>query len=452
MRKIHIYPLIFCLLCISCMEPEIDKSLLRIEGLNGLYITVPGFATEYGISNQGPYEDGDTLLIKVPSSEEAPVDISALFARASLGHNAVLTPALAGMMDFSEPVDIYVTDGANVSTHYVIKVVPIPPKMVLKKLWYKNLLDMGFVNFDNVNSIAVSRDELVVCAYNPTILKVLDKATGDFIKDIPLSHPWISQINTDDTGNVLATSWRIYGSYFECKKIDIDAGSETLLGYYTSDEVPDFVGDRVTLTGNIDKGTAFIYATGRGDNGYYMLELKDGQKVSGSAIKYSTPISENWERATVKRKTTDDESELLISTLHTLDGEHSRFVVIKNQFEFKEMDPLNFPSSILDYDYFKMGEEEFVAMAVQSGNGTPVEMRVYNITKDEYMELVPGDSEYSNLMCFTSEQILSGGYTRNADVAVQVDGNLAYLYLFTTAANGTSGGGVLAYQLKYTAQ
>lgn len=448
-RLNYIFLLFACFLLAGCEEVEYDKSLVRVEGLNGFYITVPGSATEYGATGNGIYKDGDTLLIKVPSPEEDPVDLSRLLCRASLGHNAVLTPALAGYMDFSKPMDISVTDGDKNTCHYTIKVELIAPKMVFKKLWYKNMVELGINNGNDWGSITVVDDRLLMCSYGK--LRVYNKNTGEFIKEMYSGHPWTLQVNTDDAGHVVTTSWCIYGSYFECKRMDIDAETEHMLGYFSSAQVPEYTGEKVTVTGDVTSGTAYIYTTPPNNSNYYVMELQDGHKVNGEPIVEAAPVSSNFSKATVKRKSVDPDSEVIFSSFHE---KESHFIVMKNKLQFIEMSDKNFQSSILDFDYFTVNGEEFVAVAMQSGIATPVEMRVFNISRDEYIEMEPGDQNYANFLCYTSESIGTGGYywSRNADVSVQVKGEDVYLYLYSGAPNNISDGGVLAYHMKYTPQ
>ncbi len=298
-----------------------------------------------------------------------------------------------------------------------------------------------------------------MCSYGK--LRLYNKTDGTFIKQMNSGHPWSTQVNTDDEGTVVTTSWGIYGSWFECKKVDLETETITMLGYIQRNEVPEYMGEKVTLTGNVTTGSAFIVATSPNDNAYYMLELKNGTKVSPTpAVRNLTPFTEKkWRKGTVKRKTTEENSEFIASGFFAKNAgdantDESRLVKIKNRLQYVEMATEALPASVLDFDYFKLDGEEYIAMAAQQSQGSPVEMRIYNITKDEYLELTPVETNFGDLLYYTSPSINIGGsyYGRYADVSVQMTNDGALVFLYTGSPNGVAGGGVAAYMMTYTPQ
>lgn len=456
--------LLFLLIAFACETPDMDKGVTYNKGLLNFYVKIPGESTEYGATKVGPYADGDTLYIKVPTTEESPLDLSHLKPYASLENNSSVSPAIAGIMDFSTPLKISVTDGLGVTRENYIKILPTPPKTLFKKMWFKNSTELG-LDHSYISGIAVSGDNLLV--HDADIwnaggigVRVFDKLSGAAKATIAAPTTFTMQVKTDDAGHILVNRYNEYGAGFIVYYYE-NANSEPkeILNYTADDGCPYALGTKMSVTGNLKEGKSYIYATAPDVNEIYYWTFNNGIliNVKPQIVKYAN-AKEPWAYASVKRESIADNSDHYITYCNydADDGQDlkkgSRFEMFTPNMDITQMNTQNSMYKIFDFDVFTINGDKFLATLEQgfwAWDG--VVMKVYEITNKNNLSLVPTDANYSQFKLLESDAYGEINYNKWGDVAVKVDGLNAYIYA-SIACGAADKAGVLAYKMTYYPQ
>lgn len=130
----------------SCESPDYETGrTAQVNGLMSVTIQIPGNPSKFAATKTGPYEENEEIIVKVPTTDETPLDLTRLICMVNVEHNCYVTPAVGGEMDFTNPYPITVVDALGNKHHNTIRVVPTPPKTKYAKLWEKNaaLLNMS---------------------------------------------------------------------------------------------------------------------------------------------------------------------------------------------------------------------------------------------------------------------------------------------------------------------
>ncbi len=449
-------PLIFA----SCEKVDLRKGQLQEKGLLNFSVSIPGQATEYSATIAGPYKDGDTVYVKVPTTEEAPLNVTALKPKASLENNSRMIPALNGTVDFSKPLEVTVINGAGESRKHIIKVVPTLPRTTFSKSWFKNSQDLGVLR-TNIPGIAVVDNNLLVADFNAgsTVLeagvKVYDRTTGTFKKNIAPPTTYCMQVVADDAEHFIVNRYNIYSAGFVVYRYDnIDAAPVQILNYTAAQGCPVNLGRKVTVKGNIKQGRAFVYATTNGNNDIYYWQFQDGVPVNNlpTILKYAGAPA--WTFANVERKSLDDNSDHYLTYCNYVSpdaslAQGSRFLQFNTSMDVIQMNTQNHYYKILDFEVFEIGKTVFMAALTQGYYAwDATHIKVYDITDPEKMKLVSGAEGYTDFMLFTSEAYGGTNYNRWGDIAVSVNGNTIDIY-GSMATNAASTAGVMAYRMKY---
>lgn len=466
----------------SCESPDLagnmETGVNRGKGLLNFTINVPGNPKSYYASKVGPYNDGDTIYVKIPSPPDNPTEVTNVNPTASLANNYIANPAIPSIADFTKPLTVTVYDPSGGKSVYYVKLVLIPPKITITEMWFKTALSLPIDGPpDGIDALAVSGNNLLLIDGDDILaqtgkLKVYNKMTGAFVKNIPLPRSFVRQVASDDAGHFIITRYNIYGAGFEVYYYDnIDATPKLILNSIDG-ECPANTGKKVTVTGNLKQGKAYIYATvcnvygfEKGDADYCIWEFNDGVPVS------TTPVirrfsSGTWYNAKVQRETTDPNS--------------NSFVFYNNEDGYTYPEPANHPKAgsffasgpagteklnnsnikhrIEDFNVFTVHGERFLAMMQQNYFPWNAFMsgKLFNITNLSDMQKADGDNGFSDFMLLeTPLEGYHGFYNTYAfgAVASSVEGDVAYIYIYYPSNRGQAGNAELqALKLTYYPQ
>lgn len=460
-------PMVFITSC----KQEDDFDTPAGDGLLNFTVMIPDQDGEYSATKKGPYEDGETIYIEIPTTYENPVDLTALEAYASFDNNCHAEPSVPSIIDFTEPYTITVVDGqGNRKTHY-IEIRTVYPKVMVKEVWRKDNNSLR-LQYTNSMSMAVNAENIYILDAIQNVgnsVKVYKRSDGSFVEDIvfPEDMTCMAQINTDDAGRLVVTRYNIYGAGF--RLYIYDDTKKTWEGPVI-DYVPvenevvlpgeDF-GWRATLIGDLKQGKAYVYATAKKDMSYYMWEFTDGvlARNTPTATVYSNAKTD-WSYATVRRSSLDANANHYIAYVHT-DGANtceSSFEQASPFMDITQIDPSNYGPRIIDFNTFTMNGDEWLAMACQDGptrySGT--NFSVYDITDRELWSMTPEDSGYNFTFRFYSSATYGGtNYEQQGSVCPYVDGDKAYIYVSSAAKGGENDAEaacVICYEMTYTEQ
>lgn len=447
----------------SCQTPNMEEGLICDQGLLNFFVKIPGESSEYGATKVGPYKDGDTIYVKVPTTEEQPLDVEKLMPYASLENNSFISPALLGTMNFKEPLQINVTDGQGTLRKHYIKILPTPPKTIFKKMWYKTAPDMGLLR-SYISGMTVCGDNLLVHDCNIWTaedgIRVYDYLTGELKKTVPAPTTFTMQVQSDDAGHFVVNRYNEYGAGFILYYYDnIDSPAKEILNFTAGAGCPYALGWKTSVCGNLKSGKAYVYATAPDISEYYMWEFNDGVVASHTpkAVKYSS-AKEPWTYASIKRASVEPDADHYI-TYCIYDGNDSetlkkgsRFEIFPPSMDLVQMNPKNHGYKIFDFDVFSINGDQFLVVLQQdfwSWDG--VSMKVFEITDRSKMAMAPGDSGYDKFMLLETESFGVLNYMKWGDVSVKVDGNTAYIYA-SIASHESPDAGILAYKMNYFPQ
>lgn len=451
---------------LSCQKVDIIKGDSNNIGLLNLFVSVPGESSEYSGTVAGPYKDGDTIFIKVPTSEENPLDVTHLEVYASIANNSKMVPPLSGITDFTNPLEVSVIDGQGTKRTNYVKVVPTLPKTVFKKLWFKNAQTLG-INRTNISGMTVMNDNLMVADFNvwdasdqSSGVRVYDKISGQFKKIVPAPTTFTMKVCADDAGHFVVNRYNIYGAGFMLYYYDdINTPPELILNYTADDGCPEYLGDRMSVTGNLRQGKAYVYATTAGANIIYYWEFTDGVPQSSipKQLKFGA-AGGDWSFASVQRQSVSDTSDLFVAFCNydpadgTALAKGSRFDILGNNMNVTQMDRENHDYKILDFKVFTIHDDVFLAILQQGfWAWDATSLKVFEITNKADLALRPGAPEYKDFMIMSSDIYGGTNYNKWGDVAVEVTGNEAYIYA-SMATIDPGDAGVMAYKMTYNPQ
>jgi hypothetical protein len=466
MKKYNLYkgwPVFLVLLGFSCQKPDGIADTGGPDGLLNFSVAIPGESSQYAANKTGPYNNGDTIFINVPTSEEAPLDVTKLKPNASLSNNSKLIPGLPGLVDFTTPLEITVVNQKGVTQKNFVKVLPTLPKTLFKKSWYKNAQVMGILR-TNISGMTVVGNDLLIADFAGPIdatsgVKVFDKVTGAFKKLIPPPTTFTAQVTADDAGHFVVNRYNVYGAgfmvyYYE----DVNSAPKLILNYANGDGCPVNLGDRMSVVGNLKQGVAYVYATPSNSTSIYSWKFVDGVPESNlPTISKYAGAGANWTYARVKRASVADLSSLYVSYC-IYDGadtdlkKGSRFDILSSDMEITQMAKQNHDYKILDFDVFTVNGDKFLAILQQgfwAWDATSI--KVFEITDEGKLKLVPTDGDYKNFMLFNSDIYGGTNYNRWGTIRADVKNNEVNIFA-TMATNDATTSGVMSYRMIYTPQ
>ena len=79
----------------SCESPDLSTAHeSQVNGLLNVTIQIPDNPTEFYATKKGPYEEGEEITVKVPTTDEDPLDVSRLICTVSVEHNCYVVPEI----------------------------------------------------------------------------------------------------------------------------------------------------------------------------------------------------------------------------------------------------------------------------------------------------------------------------------------------------------------------
>ena len=460
--KIFSTIVVITILLTACAPEEESVIANQTDGLMNVMIKIPGEDQIYMATKAGPYEDGETIIVKIPTLEEDPLNVTALKPTVSVENNCFVKPALPNMIDFTEPYEITVVNAFGEEKTNYIEVVPTPMRTVFKSLWFKSSQDLGIVN-SNISGMTVTEDYLIVRNGDEGI-RLFNRNDGSYVKTLTAPYPTFNMsVKTDAGGNVIVNRYNMWGAgfrvflYKDIENLPDGAMGEEILDYTPAGLV---VGTKMSVTGDLTSGKAYIYATAENDKSIYYWEFNDGvvKSKTPEIISYDNAGS-NLTLALAKRKSIEDDSDLYISYMHYdgNDGETlakgSRFEILRSNDQIPiQMEKSNHEYKILGFETFEINNDEFLVLTTQAfwpWDGTYT--RIFDITDRAMIELKPGDTGYEDFFLMGSDIYGGVNYNRWGDVAVYVDNFNAFIYV-SVAASEPDRAGVFAYRMIYTPQ
>lgn len=400
---------------VSCESPDYTAGRTdQVNGLMSVTIQIPGNPSKFNATKAGPYAEGEEIIVKVPTTDESPLDVTRLICMVNVEHNCFVTPAVGGEMDFTEPYPITVVDVLGNAHHNTIRVVPTPPKTKFAKLWEKSA---GLLNTSsNATGLALYQNYLVIQEFDGP-LHFYDRNTGEFVKQIEAASSFMMRARTDDAGHLITARENVYGAgfmvyyYSEEEQRHIE-----LLNWTDSDGCPDDVGYNMSVKGDVTKGVAYIYGMCPHNMEVYYWKLEDGQLVTPAAkpnvLRYG-PAGGNWTSAPmVQRASLADDSNHYIaynrysSATGNDEAYKARFSMFTPAYEITSLNQDNHEYRILGFNVFSIENDTYLALndeQADTWSGGVSTLSVYDITNPEKMELGPDDGGYDDFCLFRGE-------------------------------------------------
>lgn len=461
MRKNIIYfGLCILALLTSCADVESDRDEnVNTNGLKSFVVIDPKSGTEYRPTVLGPYNDGDTLYVRIPSPIDNPVDLTQLKAYCGLENDCKAEPALtAGIIDFTEPYEITVRNAKGELKTNFVKIVLVKPKVGFERLWFMPQSELQLAVPGWYQSIDVTKDYLLIhdaVGFDATnAIRVYNRTTKEFIKKIPTPTSLTRQVCVVDGDNFIVTRYNEYGAGFMVYRYEgIDDSSPDLLLNWANDQgCPLHMGMKVNVVGSLKTGKGYIHATGL-DGSIYRWEFNDGVLKSNAPENIKSGFGTSWTFASAKWANSDIDNDMFITHYNHLDNDQtcskgSRIAVVKKDGTVIEMDKSNHLYRVFDLQPFSIKGDDFLAITQQGlSNIDPTSLKVFDVTDREKMKMTPNSEDYDKFSLLQSANMTSDNYTREGDVAVYVDGNVAYIYQAIVASTSTAG--IVAYKMTY---
>lgn len=469
LNKLTILACLFIGALASCESPDLAEGRTdQVNGLLNVTIKIPGNPAEYSATKKGPYEENEEITVKVPTTDDAPLDLTRLMCTVSLEHNCYMENPFKGETDFTNPVSVTVIDVNGNKHHNTIRILPTPPKTRFSKLWDKNAVELNIAS-RNITGLAINAQGLNVQEYDGKIYRY-DMKTGSLVTTIEAARSFMIKADTDDAGHLVTARDNTYSAgfmvyyYNETKKEHI-----LLLDYTAGDGCPDDLGYEFSVIGDVTSGKAFIYGMAPGMMTIYYWELQDGELVTPAnqpnTLRYG-PAGGNWDRAQVQRASLDDDSDHYLSFYspstadeddETQEGKKgSRFHIFSPYMEVTEMNPQNHAYKILDFKVFTVNDDVFVAFIEQGYTAwANARVKVFEITKRSMMELSPEDDGYDKFCLFSGDEIAPTNYNRWGDIAVykEVTSTGYDIYIASTVVGyDTNESRIRMYKMNYYPQ
>jgi hypothetical protein len=444
--------------CLSVEYPEGSEQ--QEKGLLNFYVRVPGDQNEYSPKVKGPYEEGETIYINIPSTEESPLDLSELYVRATLDFNCYVEPALPTHINFTQPYDIYVRNAFGEIQHNKIEIVPTKPKISSKKMWEKTHADMGIGNV--IASLAVNDKYVAVLSQDwDSELHFLNKNTGEVImkKNAPTS--LVMDITTDANNHFVANRYNIHGAGFMVYVYDDELNAKEVINFQDGDTNPDENGIKMSVCGDMTKGKAFVYCTATSDQRIFYWEFNDGKRITPEndphVIRYGW-AGVPWKYAPVQRGSTADDAETYIAFCNYKEDDNtelkfgSRFQAFsKNAETVRELDPSNHYYKIVDFEVKDINDSKYLFLLSEGyWPWDAKEIFMYDITNPKNFSLTSESENYGEFQLWKSGAYGGLNYSDGGgNIAVYHQNDEIYVYA-TIYNHGDDGvpTRVVAYKLK----
>ena len=448
--KTIVIALLAALTFAACNPQEEAPTVDPGKGLLNFSVSVPGSGITYSATKPGPYQPEETVVIEIPSSTDAPVDVTNLECIATLDNNCRTESPLPPTADFSSPykLTVVLADGST-QVNY-IKVELVFPEIQIEGLWDTMASEMNQIVYNDMYLAADDEYVYVLDAagYDTDCIHVLDKEDGQYVKDIALPTTFIGQIFVDEAGVLCCSRYNIYGAGFRFYIYDKNSSSwsDVIIDYasyegHEIDGIPEYLGIRASLVGNVKEGTAYVIATAMNDKAYYTWKLTNGVPQEQPTITTYGPASENWYFANVRMKNAEPGADIYVAGINYVaypneEQSYTYFHKYKSTGDvvsIKNDDMNNLGWRVLNFKTFELGGHEMLALASQYGahRYDACQFKVFDITDESKWSLLPGDPGYDIDFCnFYTGLYTTTNYNMGSGIEVRMNGeNEAYIFL-----------------------
>lgn len=471
MKHIKLFAGMLMACSLFACTPKENTPTNKGQGLLNFMVKIPEQPGEYGAVKKGPYAPDEEIIIQLPSSYDDPVDITALEAYASFDNDCYADPAVPSIIDFTEPYVITVVFADGSKQTNTIKIEYVYPRVKVEKVWCH---DNNTLQFQYTHWLNLAADQKYVyvldCIQNlGNKIFVLDRMTGEKVEEIDTPQSMMCQIHVDAAGRLAVTRYNMYGAGFRLFIYDPakKTWSDPIIDFVPDDEkgisVPEDLGERASICGDLKKGKAYVYATAPKTREYYCWELNDGVPSKEPKITRYSTFKDDWSTCMVKRTSTEPDANLYFGmTRYTgeEDSSYAEFHMVTPTETYK-IDQVNYGPRILNYQPFTVNGEEWLAIAYQCAytrwSGTKVAVFDAN-NPDKWADMNPENDNYIfDFRLYNSEVYGGTNYEQNAGMAVVVDGESAYIYVSSAAkgadpAEDNAAAHVACYKLSYSKQ
>ena len=432
-------------LAAGCKKPEKAKS--KVGGL--LNFTILMEDQEYKADTQGPYEPGADIIVHIPSTYENPTDLTALECYASFANNCYADPYIPAVCDFSKPVPVTVVNADGVAQTNNIVVKYAYPRIKMTPVWQKTSTELGLSYHFQMNLAADEQYLYIIDTQqnNGKTVKVYDRLTGTFVKDLPdLPGVCYVDVHVDDAGNLVATRFNLYNAGFRMEVYNPGSGQwQRKIDHVKSETltVPENLGWKASVCGDVN-GNAYVYATIRGSFEYYEWKIVDGVVTEDSPRKKNVAAVEPTSSSStvmVLRESASDDSDIWYSVEGgNVAGSGSYFHCVTADYDQIPVSIENFGHRVQNAKVFSLKEDKWMAVA---GSGAAFSysgshLAVFDVTKKDNYSMVPSDSGYAFDFRLFKEPGINGqctARTSGLDVWADRSANEAYIY-YANASKG----------------
>ena len=423
--------------------PSVSKGLLNFS------VSVPGTGISYTAKKAGPYQPGEVVVIEIPSSKTNPVSVTNLECFATLDNNCQANPAVPAFLDFTYPYQITVVKSDGSSQTNTIKVQLVYPAIQISQVWQKKASSFGQKIYNDLN-LAIDDNYVYVLDAAGTAtdcIHVLSRGDGSYVKDIALPATFIGQVFVDDAGVLCCSRYNIYGAGFRFFTYNAatSSWSEPIIDYasYEGHEIPNIpnqLGTRASLVGNVKTGTAYVIATAPDSKAYYTWKLTNGVPQATPTITQYGSVTKNWSFAVVRKASAEVGADTYIAGINYVaypnESQSDTYVhKVKSTGDVVMMNPSkdNIGWRVLNFKTFKLGGYEMMAMACQYGEHRydGCQFKVFNITDESKWNLKPGDAGYNIDFCnYFTDVYGTTNYNMSSGIDVRMSGSdVAYIFL-----------------------
>lgn len=441
----------------SCEEAKVEfnsDTTVGIQAQKFNYADKVGAGKVY----EAKYSEDKTVLnldITYFPDEEAPT-YQDWQLHATIARGAKIAPAMSGIKDLSEPIELTVTapDGTTSNVTLITKIYEVPYGELehgfgrYNKLFEKTATQMGNWSTDAQTSMAVVGDELIINHNNQGAFLVYNKKTGEKVNKtvaLPKNGERIFAITNDADDKMVAVSYgdasnkttpiRIYRW-----KDGIDKAPETFYELKTSliDRTNSAaIGANIGLFGSLS-GDAQIMLAMDGRGGAYdgVVRLSVSQGAVAEVEVFNAPLGSVWSGFTAPASATKRLPYV------TASGNQRGFIYTGSTGSYSfEVDPANSnflnKSLVTGVKYFEFNNAKYIASTSVSWPGD-VRLLLFNVDDPSLIPTKKADEETYKILNPFSETSVNKGTSANdngtGNVAIQIsaDGKTAYIYALET--------------------
>lgn len=413
----------------------------------------------------------DTLILTTPQlyTEDSPVDITKVILEVEVakGASCNVSEEYYDMTRDDHKITIIAEDGTKRELALKIIVTSHEERIpelhaTITEVWTKTNSELGLRFPKNLRAMTIYKDYILILDnfldYNENAkIKAYNKFTGEFVQNVkyyyggwPSTESYMFGLDADDAGNFAVSRYNYGGAGFRLDVYSsLDAVPLTPI-LCTTSEVPLYAGRKISITGDLMNGEAYITATtydvfGHSNNtynSYCTWKIDKGQPVN--RIPSVNTYSGDWHSSYIQRASVEDPT-LYISyndepnfpndpwdSWEKIYGGHFTVYNPESGQPPLEINQKNFGYRILEHKVINLGEHKLLFTLEQGYAlaGSKMNTTIYNITDKKRYNLQPGMDGHEKLKIYKSSETIVDNSWRLGNVAgwVDEDTKTAYLY------------------------